>query len=90
MSSIESPNSFLSVGFLSRLLATEYDLSKGSVHAVIHLILSVAMETVMLNQGFIHCHLIYLTCAYSVSQNRNELTPIYRCCGSLISEFIKF
>ena len=57
---------------------------------MIHLILSVAMETVMLKQGFIHGRLISLTCTYSVSQNRNQLTPDYRCCGSLISEFIKF
>ena len=57
---------------------------------LIFLILRVAMKTVMLKHGFIHCCLISLTCAYSVSQNRNQLTPNYRCCGSLISEFIKF
>ena len=59
-------------------------------HAVTHLNLSVTMETVMLKQGFIHCHLISLACTYSVSLNRNQLTINYRCCGSLISEFIKF
>ena len=65
-------------------------ISKGCVHAVIHLNLSVAMETVTLKQGFIHCRLISITCTNSVSQYRNQLTPKYKCCGSLISEFIKF
>ena len=65
-------------------------MSKGCVHAVINLIQSVAMEIVMLKQGFIHYRLISLTCTYSVSQNRNHLNPNYRCCGSLIAEFIKF
>ena len=60
------------------------------VHAVTHLNLSVARETVMLKQGFIHCHLISLTCTYSVSLNRNQLNINYRCYGSLISKFIKF
>ena len=76
--------------FINGSYATEYDLSKRYVHPVIHLKLSVAMETVMLKHDFIHCPLIYLTCTYSVSKNRNELTPNYICCGSLISEFIKF
>ena len=55
-----------------------------------HLIISVAMETVMLKQGFIHCRLISLTCTYSVSQNRIQLNLNYRFYGSLIAEFIKF
>ena len=47
-----------------------------------------AMETVLLKQVFFHCRLISYT--YSVSPNRNQMTLNYRCCGSLISEFIKF
>ena len=35
--------------------------SKGCVHAVMHLNLSVAMETIMLQLGFIHCH-FYINC----------------------------
>ena len=63
---------------------------RGAFTPVIYLILSVAMETVMLKQDFIHCRLISFTCTYSASQNRNQLTPNYRCYGSFISEFIKF
>ena len=65
-------------------------MSKGCVHAVIHLILSVAMETVTLKQCFIHCRLTFFTCTSSFLQNRNQLTANNRCCDSLISEFIKF
>ena len=56
----------------------------------LHLNLRVAMETVMFKQGFIQCRRISLTCTYSASLNRNQLTLNYRFCGSLISEFIKF
>ena len=67
ISSIQS-HLFLLVGFLCRLLGTEYGQSKGCVHAEMHLNLNVAMEIEILKLGFIHCSLISIVCTYSVGQ----------------------